>query len=416
MTVVSALLDAGPDTVREDIAAAYALVCSFDGDATDAATGDPHAEFAELRREGAVHRSTLEAVMAGVDVPEEAGTPVWHVVSFAGAETVLRDEDTYSSSAYDDSMGRVIGRSFLQMDHQEHRIWRSALHGGFSRQAVLGLRDTVRSETEADLGRVAARGGGDLAGEVAFPVALTTIARMLGFPPGTRIGTLYTWAVGLLDDSDGRIAAAVGELLTSRAAWARGGLVDALLGAADPRLGTGAQLVPAIRLLLSTGTEPPFRSLASLTYAALTEPAVEELLRADPLAATAVFQECWRWECPLTWVLRRCTADTVLAGRPLRRGELVCVNLASANRDETRWNHPERFDPRRDPLPSMAMGTGPHTCLGRHLAALEAGELLAALLRAALPARSTGWVLDSAGPAGRGFRSPRRLAVRVPRS
>ncbi|WP_328551045.1 cytochrome P450 [Streptomyces sp. NBC_00358] len=412
MTVVPTLLAASSVSVQEDVAAAYALVRAFDNDAAWSAATDPHTEFAQLRRQNPVQRSTLERVITGVDAPEETSTPVWHVVSFTAAEAILRDEETFSSSAYDDSMGQVIGRSFLQMDHQEHRIWRTVLHSGFSRQAVLGLRDAIRSDTAAALTTVAARGGGDLVAEVAFPVALATIARMIGFPPGTRIGTLYTWAVGLLDDANGQISTAVEEMLNTPSAWAPDSLVALLLGTKDPEIGTGPQLLPAVRLLLSTGTEPPFRSLATLMYATLTDHSVADLLRTDPPAASSVVQECWRWECPLTWVLRRCTADTGLCGQVIRRGDLVCINLASANRDETRWHQPERFDPRREPLPSLAMGTGPHTCLGRRLAALEASEVLYAL-DGALPTESSRWALDSDGPVGRGFRSPRRLRVRV---
>lgn len=59
------------------------------------------------------------------------------------------------------------------------------------------------------------------------------------------------------------------------------------------------------------------------------------------------------------------------------------------------------------------MGTGPHTCLGRHLAAAESRELLAAILDATPPARPTGYALDTDGMAGRGFRSPRRLGIRL---
>ncbi|WP_159083422.1 cytochrome P450 [Streptomyces sp. P3] len=54
-----------------------------------------------------------------------------------------------------------------------------------------------------------------------------------------------------------------------------------------------------------------------------------------------MIQECWRWECPLTRVQRRCTTDTELCGVRLRAGDPVCVNLASAHGDESRW--PERF-------------------------------------------------------------------------
>ncbi|MEU3725059.1 cytochrome P450 [Streptomyces sp. NPDC031705] len=409
MTARAALLDAGPAAVEQDIAEAYALVRAYD-DHMLAAGGDPHAEFAALRRQGAVHSSTPVRILTGADDTGEPTAPAWHVVSFAAAERVLRDEDAFSSSAYDDSMGRLIGRSFLEMDHREHRSWRNVLQGGFSRQAVLAHAEGVRSTAASRLAALTARGGGDLVAEVAFPVALTTIARVTGLPPGTRIGTLYTWAVGLREDPDGRIADAAGELLDTPEAWAPGSLVDLLHRAEDPSIGTGRHLLPALRLLLSTGTEPPFRSLATAMYATLTHPAAAALLRTDP---SAVLQECRRWEPPLTWALRRCTTDTTLSGRTIRRGEAVFVNLASANRDETRWSRPHRLDVAREPQADLAMGTGPHTCLGRHLAAVEAREALSELLDAAASAWPPGWTLHTDGPAGRGFRSPARLDVRL---
>ncbi|MDQ1049648.1 cytochrome P450 [Streptomyces sp. V4I2] len=410
MTAPAPLLEANPAAVERDILAAYESVSSFDADGTGAEADAPHEEFAALRRLGGVHRSTLQQVLTGANGPGGTSISTWHVVSFAAAERVLRDESTFSSSAYDDSMGRVIGRSFLQMDHQEHRTWRSILHSGFNQQAVLARRDRVRSAVVSRLGSLAGRGGGDLVRDVAFPVALTTIAELVGFPPGTRIGTLYAWAVGLLDDADGKIGTSVRECLETPSAWAPDSLVGLLLRSGNPAVGAGPDLLPAVRLLLSTGTEPPFRSLATLMYAVLTDREVLRLLREDDSSAPGVVQECWRWECPLTWVLRRCTAETEISGQPVGRGELVCVNLASANRDETRWSRPARFDAGRE-LPGLAMGTGPHTCLGRHLAMVESRELLAELL-ATESTWPPGYTVNTDGVAGRGFRSPRRLRIR----
>ncbi|KMS82883.1 hypothetical protein ACZ91_56210 [Streptomyces regensis] len=417
MTAVPPVLAVGPGGVEEDIAEAYARVRAFDADGRGPGAGDPHAEFAALRRRGGVHRSTLERVFTGADGNGADGAgaePVaaWHVVTYEAAEQVLRDEHVFSSSAYDDNMGRVVGRSFLQMDGHEHRVWRSVLHGAFHRQAVSGRRARIRRAVADRLRHLAREGGGDLVSEVAFPLALTTIADMVGFPPGTRVGTLYTWAVGLLDDADGKIATGLAEWLGTPSAWPPDSVVGLLLRHDDPALGTGPELLPVVRLLLSTGTEPPFRSLATLMYVVLGERAVSDAVRRDASLAPAVVQECWRWECPLTWVLRRCAADTELCGERLRRGDLVCVNLASANRDERRWDRADRFDPHREPRPHLALGTGPHICLGRHLAALEAEELLDALLEATATPWHPGLALDTDGVTGRGFRSPRRLTVR----
>ncbi|MEV5801623.1 cytochrome P450 [Streptomyces collinus] len=415
MTAAPPLLEAGPGGVEKDLAAAHALVSAFDTDQGGPGAADPHTEFAALRRTGAVHRSTLERVFTGEDLPGTTGTPVWHVVSFAAADRVLRDEHTFSSSAYADSMGQVVGRSFLEMDGGEHRAWRTVLNRGFHRQAAAGWQTRLRADVQSRLTAMAGRGGGDLVGELAFPVALTTIAGIIGFPPGTRIGTLYTWAVGLLDDTDGKIATAVTEWLGTPSAWSADSVVGRLLRCEDPAIGSHpAALLPAVRLLLSTGTEPPFRALATLMYAVLHDPTVLEAVRVNASLTPALVQECWRWECPLTWVLRRCTADTELCGVRLRAGDSVCVNLASANRDESRWAAADRFDPHRRPLPHLAVGSGPHLCLGRHLAALEAEEILAGLLRVVepTPTRPSGPALDTDGVSGRGFRSPRRLTLR----
>ncbi|MFF4016044.1 cytochrome P450 [Streptomyces sp. NPDC001843] len=412
MTAAPPFLDAGPGGVEEDMAAAYALVNAFDADQSGSRLGNPHAEFAALRRRGAVHRSTLEEVFTGTDVLGPTGTPAWHVVSYHAVEQVLRDEHVFSSSAYGDSMGQVVGRSFLEMDGAEHRAWRNVLNGGFHRQAVSERQALIRRDVVARLGTLANRGGGDLVRDLAFPVALTAIAGIIGFPPGTRIGTLYTWAVGLIDDADGKITGAMTEWLGTPSSWPPQSLVGRLLRRNDPLIGTGPELLPAVRLLLSTGTEPPFRSLATLMYAVLSDPALLETARADESGATALMQECWRWECPLTWVLRRCSTDTELCGVRLREGDLVCVNLASANRDEVRWADADRLDVHRQPQPHLAMGTGPHICLGRHLAALEAHEVLAGLAQATTTVWPSRPVLDTDGIGGRGFRSPRRLTLR----
>ena len=58
------------------------------------------------------------------------------------------------------------------------------------------------------------------------------------------------------------------------------------------------------------------------------------------------------------------------------RFAMVIVSLGAANHDETRWNHPERFDIFRDRKPHIGFAYGPHMCLGMHLARLETRVLL----------------------------------------
>ena len=78
--------------------------------------------------------------------------------------------------------------------------------------------------------------------------------------------------------------------------------------------------------------------------------------------------------------LRTATADTELAGQPIKAGECVALLFAAANRDPAVFADPDMFRIDRSPNPHLAFGLGPHFCLGLHLARLELRSLYAALL------------------------------------
>ena len=86
------------------------------------------------------------------------------------------------------------------------------------------------------------------------------------------------------------------------------------------------------------------------------------------------------------------------------------VFLGSANRDERRYTDPDRFDIHRQPAPIASFGSGPHACLGMHLARMEMKVALDGVLD-----RLTGLRLDPEAPppqiVGTAFRSPDSLPV-----
>jgi cytochrome P450 len=63
-----------------------------------------------------------------------------------------------------------------------------------------------------------------------------------------------------------------------------------------------------------------------------------------------------------------------------RGGRAVLVSFASANRDERRWDDPERFDITRESAGQLAFGHGEHACVGMVLARLEGAAVLTALV------------------------------------
>jgi len=103
-------------------------------------------------------------------------------------------------------------------------------------------------------------------------------------------------------------------------------------------------------------------------------------VRRDPSLVPNLVEEALRYEAPVQIVFRTATRDAEVAGTSIPAGSMVAVLLASANRDERRFESPDRFDVTRDARGHLSFGFGEHFCLGSALARLEAKQALAALV------------------------------------
>src|SRR5262249_45895663 len=83
-------------------------------------------------------------------------------------------------------------------------------------------------------------------------------------------------------------------------------------------------------------------------------------------------EEMLRHQSPVQHFRRTATRDATVAGRPIAAGDKVVMFYTSANRDESRFPDPDRFDIARMPNEHVAFGGGgTHYCLGASLARLE---------------------------------------------
>ena len=102
-------------------------------------------------------------------------------------------------------------------------------------------------------------------------------------------------------------------------------------------------------------------------------------------------RETLRYEPPVHRTGRLSFDDTTVAGREVRRGQVVQVLLGGANRDPSVFERPDVFDPDRpDVGEHLAFSSGVHHCLGRPLAELEATMALARLAERAPGLRAAG--------------------------
>jgi cytochrome P450 len=104
-------------------------------------------------------------------------------------------------------------------------------------------------------------------------------------------------------------------------------------------------------------------------------------IRGNPALIPAAINEVLRIESPIQTFSRYVTRDTDVDGVQVPQGSRALVMFGSANRDERKWQDPERFDIHRKAAEQLAFGHGEHLCVGLPLARLELRALLASLAK-----------------------------------
>jgi cytochrome P450 len=97
----------------------------------------------------------------------------------------------------------------------------------------------------------------------------------------------------------------------------------------------------------------------------------------------AFVNECLRFRSVSPVLFRIATADAVVGGRPVHKGDLVCALVQSANMDPRKFEAPREFRLDRDPAGYLHFGPtgGTHRCIGEHIAQAELRSMLMALSR-----------------------------------
>ncbi|HEY5165197.1 MAG TPA: cytochrome P450, partial [Acidimicrobiia bacterium] len=348
--------------------------------------------------------------------PDRTVTPL----SFEAVQAVLKDGDTFSSAAYADSMGLVMGHSILEMDEPEHHRYRSLIQQAFTRKAMDRWEvELVGPIVNGLVDEFVDRGRADLVRQLFWPFPVHVIAGMLGLP-AEELPDFHRRAVELISiavDIDRGLVASqwlydfFAGVIEQRRADPREDLISVLVEAElDGQRLTDEEIIAFLRLLLPAGAETTYRSSSNLMYGLLSNPDQLERLRADRALMPAAIEEGLRWEAPLTGIARTATRDVTIDGVEIPAGSPVSVCLGGANRDPSRWDHPDQFDLARDPKQHLAFAFGPHMCLGMHLARMETTVAINAVLDR-LPALRLDPSADDLHITGLMFRAPKALPV-----
>jgi cytochrome P450/NADPH-cytochrome P450 reductase len=360
------------------------------------ADGVPHELFADMRK---------QAPVVWVDEPAKgifAGGPgFWAVLRHADVSHVSRHPELFSSRERTAFLREprpndlaVLRRMMLHMDPPEHSKLRKIVNRAFTPQVIRAqLQSLIEQHAVAVVDAICERGQIDFLTDVAAEMPLLVLADILGAPREDR-HLLYDWTnrlVGLDDPDYGGDPQAYVSAFMEMFAYARKQTENKRANPTDDLWSTianaevdGDQLSAGdldrfFQLLMIAGNETTRNLIAGGLLLLDQNPDQLALLRSDLSLLPGAIEEMLRCTSPVLQFRRTAIQDTVLAGQPIKPGDKILIVYASANRDETVFTDPEKFDITRDPNPHISFGDGTHFCLGANLARLEARVLFTEL-------------------------------------
>lgn len=359
--------------------------------------------FATLRRESPI-TFFREIEFEGF----EAGPGHWALMSFDDVHFASRHPEIFSShpnitiADQQPEVAEYFG-SMIALDDPRHARLRNIVRSAFTPKVVARTEESVRMRARrlvADMIAANPDGNGELVSELSGPLPLQVICDMMGIPE-TDHHQIFHWTNIILGFGDPdlttdfeefmKVAIDIGAYATAlaedRRANPREDLTTALVAAeVDGERLTSAEVASFFILLAVAGNETTRNAISHGVLALTRYPDQREIWWNDFATHTqSAVEEIVRWASPVVYMRRTTTRDVEVGGVTIPKGDKVTMWYASANRDESKFDNPWKFDVARSPNHHVGFGGGgTHFCLGANLARREIAVVFEEL-RARIP-------------------------------
>jgi cytochrome P450 len=347
----------------------------------DAALLDPYPLYKELRDMGAaVWLKPLE---------------MYALSRFEDVREALRNWQAFSSArgvAMNEPVNEKIAGNTLGSDPPLHDKFRRVLVKPLLPAAMPEVTALIEREAERVVERLCGIGRFDAATELAHHLPMTVVSHLVGLPEAGR-ERMLEWGNAAFDTLGPGNARCQSALQVSM------GLIEYAFEKLDPasvKPGSWAALAfqaadrgeitlhEAKGLLLdytAPSLDTTIYAISNAIWLFAEHPEQWSLLRKNPALMPGAINESLRVESPIQAFSRYVARDTEIGGVHLPQGSRAVVLYGSANRDERKWDAPERFDIERKAAEQLAFGHGEHMCVGLPLARLEMKAILSALAK-----------------------------------
>jgi cytochrome P450 family 130 len=375
-----------------DISAIGDRVEQCDYDPLDEAfLAEPYATYRALRDHDPVHRH---------DDP-----PFYALSRFEDVWTAVRDPGLYSSAQgltfHPDEIDALgLAPTIVMLDPPRQTELRRLISHGFTPRRVAALehdlREFVRQRITAMETKAAEGLPIDLHRDFSAPIPTYVLAELLGVPAADRarfdpwvkaLTTLQddgfdTASVMNAPDAVAEMFAYFGDVIAARRQEPTDDLVSALVTAeVDGERLTDWDVLGFCFVMVAGGNDTTANLISHGVMLLDDDHVQRDLLRSDLSLVPGAVMEFLRLEGSVQGLARTTTAPVVVHDVEIPEGSKVLLMYASANRDEREFGPTaDRLDITRDMPRHLGFASGPHFCIGNHLAKLQARVALEELL------------------------------------
>jgi cytochrome P450 len=352
-------------------------------------TEDPYPVWAQLREEAVVHEGTVHELTGfpgdfafhGLPFPDR---PHFSTFSYAACDAAYRNSEVFASSPDAFNMGDApaVLNSMLSMGGEQHRRYRALVQPSFvPAKAQWWIRNWIEQTVQLLIDEFADKGSAELNIDFCAAIPVLTITGSFGIPVDQALDVRASMMRNPMAVID-----IIKPIVAARRESPQDDLISILVSAEiTDEEGVKHQLSDAeiysfTLLLLAAGSGTTWKQMGIVLATLLQRPEVLQAVSQDRSLLRPAIEETLRWTPTDPMFSRWVTQDTDFYGTQLPAGSVLHLCIGAANRDPERWERPEEFDFTRPPKGTLAFGSGPHICLGMHVARAEMLTGIGALL------------------------------------
>lgn len=351
---------------------------------------DPYPYYQALRAEAPVYRHPESGVV--------------FVTTYAEAQSVLRDPETFSALVDRVAMregglpdkvleiktkGWPTALTLSANDAPSHDDYKAIVQPFFMPKALTAKTSEIQDRIDGLIAELKAAGEVDFVSAYSVPLPIGVIVDYLGLAD-YGYDQMKIWSDAVADEigfltSDDRaveiaemglaLQHAIVDTAHARRDDPRDDIISHLVSAKMPdgRQFDDPELLSLVTQLLVAGNETTTNTLSAGIVRLATSPDLANQLRASPQLVPRFVEEVLRLESPVQGQFRKATRNTQLSGIEIEEGDLLHIRFASTNRDEEAFGHQsgEIHLDRSQPKQHMSFGMGLHFCVGAMLSRLE---------------------------------------------